>query len=122
MRECSSLLIAGFLAAVFWCGLETSSAQPSSEDVSGSWQLSWTSKDHVARRAVADFHENGTTITGSLSVNGHSLALQGNIHGPQIEFVAQNFFRRVAFTGVVAGNNMAGKTDEGVRWSASRNT
>jgi hypothetical protein len=105
---------------IFTAGSGAAIAQTLAAGVSGNWQLSWVGTDKETHQAVAEFHQSGADISGTLTFNGHVLPLTGTIQNPQINFVAKNFFRRVAFIGTVNGTNMTGKTDANVSWSAKK--
>jgi len=89
-------------------------------NVSGSWQLSWTTASGAQRQATMQIKQDGTKLSGKFQGERGSTALSGSLDGSQVSFSVKLRRSDASFTGTVDGDKMSGTGGRGGSWTATR--
>ncbi len=89
-------------------------------DLSGSWQMSWTSQDGTPRQASMQIKQDGSKLSGSIDGQRGTAPLSGKPDGDQVSLSMKLRRRHVSFSGTVAGDKISGATAGGGSWTATR--
>ncbi len=90
------------------------SASPASGGVAGSWNGTWHDKtpDQAAGSFVVTLAQNGTALTGSITVKGTPClsagTVTGTVNGTAISFGAVSGRIQISYSGSISGTTMKG--------------
>lgn len=90
------------------------------QDLTGSWQISWTARDANQRQATMRIKQKGNKLSGDFEGARGSVPLKGTLDGEQVSVTVKLPRRKLTFAGTVDGDKMSGTTERGVAWSATR--
>jgi hypothetical protein len=88
--------------------------------LSGTWQMSWTSKEGNQKQGTMQLKQDGSKVSGSVQAQRGTFSLGGNLQGKQVSIDVKVPLHKMSFTGTVDGSKMSGTTSQGKPWSAIR--
>jgi hypothetical protein len=97
---------------------EAAEDNASAPNLSGTWQMSWTTRNGNQRTGTIQIKQGGSTLSGTFQGERGSAPLKGRLQGNQVSFSVELPRRQVSFAGTVEGGKMSGTTGEGVSWTA----